>query len=298
MNRFSKNKLFSDIGLFYCAAIWGSTFVITKAALEFVHPISMVGIRFLIAAALLLPWVMKRKDKLRHLKDGFILSFFLSLLYLAQTTGLLYTTASNSGFITGLFIIFIPVFMFIFRKKKPKGLQIISAFTALFGMWLLTGGVEGFNLGDGLTLIAAAAYSGHLIITDKYVKDNADTILLAFHQFWMVAIISLGISWIMDYPMAVTSVNAWWIIIFLAVFPTLTAFFIQMLAQKKSEPFKVGLIFTTEPVFAAMFAWTLGGESFMLIKAIGGLCIVSGMIIGEFSKFNLKRALKKEVLPI
>ncbi len=293
-----KKEILSDIGLFYCAAIWGSTFIVTKAALEFVHPISMVGIRFLIAAAVLLPWVMKRRNKLRHLKDGFVLSFFLTLLYLTQTTGLLYTTASNSGFITGLFIIFIPVFTFFFKRKKPGLLQGFSAFTALFGMWLLTGGVDGFNLGDGLTLIAAAAYSAHLIITDKYVKANADTILLAFHQFWMVAIISLGISWIMGYPMAVTNINGWLIIIFLAVFPTLTAFYIQMLAQKNSEPFKVGLIFTMEPVFAAIFAWSLGGEEFMLIKAIGGLCIVSGMIIGEFSKFNLKRAVKKEVLPI
>ena len=293
-----KNKILSDIGLLYCAAIWGSTFIVTKAALEFVHPISMVGIRFLIAAAVLLPWVIKRKNKLRHLKDGFILSFFLSLLYLTQTTGLLYTTASNSGFITGLFIIFIPVFLFIFRRKKPSLLQVFSAFTAFFGMWLLTGGMAGFNLGDGLTLIAAAAYSAHLIITDKYIKANADTILLAFHQFWMVALISLIISGVMGYPMSVTSMNGWWIIIFLAIFPTLTAFYIQMLAQKKSEPFKVGLIFTMEPVFAAMFAWTLGGEQFMFIKAIGGLCIVSGMIIGEFSKFNLKRAVKKEVLPI
>ncbi|MEA3307459.1 MAG: DMT family transporter [Elusimicrobiota bacterium] len=293
-----KNKILSEIGLFYCAAIWGSTFILTKAALDSVHPISMVAIRFLIAAIALLPWVMRRKNKLRHLKEGFFLSFFISLLYLTQTTGLVYTTASNSGFITGLFIIFIPVFMFIFKKRKPNVLHITSAFTALFGMWLLTGGVEGFNLGDGLTLIAAMAYSGHLIVTDKYVKANADTILLAFHQFWMVALISFTISWIMGYPMAVTSMNGWWIIIFLAIFPTLTAFYIQMVAQKNSEPFKVGLIFTMEPVFAAMFAWTLGGEQFMLIKAIGGLCIVSGMIIGEFSKFNLKRAVKKEVLPI
>ena len=73
-----KNTILSDIGLFYCAAIWGSTFIVTKAALEFVHPISMVGIRFVIAAAILLPWVIRRKNKLRHLKEGFILSFFRS----------------------------------------------------------------------------------------------------------------------------------------------------------------------------------------------------------------------------
>jgi len=291
-------KLWSDIGLFYCAAIWGSTFIVTKGALNSVDPVVMVGIRFLISAALLLPWVLKRKVKTAHMREGFFLSLFLSTLYLTQTTGLLYTTASNSGFITGLFIIFIPVFMFLFRRQKPTRLQGMSAALAIAGMWLLTGGVSGFNLGDALTLVAAAAYSVHLIVTDKYVKAEADTVLLAFHQFWMVSAISFGIALFRGSSLAVAGLNGWGVIIFLAVFPTLTAFFIQMLAQRHSEPFKVGIIFTLEPVFAALFAWTLGGEEFVWVKAAGGLLIVSGMIIGELSKFNFKRAVRKEVLPV
>jgi len=294
----ARAKLWSDIGLFYCAAIWGSTFIVTKGALDEVDPVVMVAIRFFISAGLLLPWVLKRKDKSRHMKEGLYLSFFLALLYLTQTTGLLYTSASNSGFITGLFIIFIPVFMYLLRREKPTRLQIASAGLAIAGMWLLTGGVSGFNVGDALTLVAAAAYSVHLIFTDKYVKREADTVLLAFHQFWMVAGISLLIALLRGAPLTVASVNGWGVILFLAVFPTLTAFFIQMVAQKHSEPFKVGIIFTLEPVFAAVFAWTWGGEEFVGIKALGGLLIVSGMIMGELSKFNFRRAAKKEVLPV
>jgi drug/metabolite transporter (DMT)-like permease len=291
-------KLLSDFGLFYCAAIWGSTFIVTKGALASVDPVVMVAIRFLISAALLLPWVLKRRVKTAHMREGFFLSLFLSSLYLTQTTGLLYTSASNSGFITGLFIIFIPVFMFLFRRRKPTALQAVSAALALAGMWLLTGGVRGFNRGDALTLVAAASYSAHLITTDKYVKAEADTVLLAFHQFWMVSAISFGVALFNGASLAVAGADAWGVIVFLAVFPTLTAFFIQMLAQKHSEPFKVGIIFTLEPVFAALFAWTWGGERFVAAKAAGGLLIVSGMILGELSKFGLKRALKKEVLPI
>lgn len=294
----ARAKLWSDIGLFYCAAIWGSTFIVTKGALDEVDPVVMVAIRFFISAGLLLPWVLRRKDKTRHLKDGFYLSLFLALLYLTQTTGLLYTSASNSGFITGLFIIFIPVFMYLLRREKPTRLQVASAGLAIAGMWLLTGGVSGFNVGDALTLVAAAAYSAHLIFTDKYVKAEADTVLLAFHQFWMVAVISLAIALLRGAPLTVASVNGWGVILFLAVFPTLTAFFIQMVAQKHSEPFKVGIIFTLEPVFAAVFAWTWGGEEYVGVKALGGLLIVSGMIMGELSKFNFRRAAKKEVLPV
>lgn len=297
-SRSPRSKLWSDIGLFYCAAIWGSTFIVTKGALDAVDPVVMVAIRFLVSAALLLPWVLKRADKARHMKEGFVLSLFLAALYLTQTTGLLYTSASNSGFITGLFIIFIPVFMFLFRKEKPTRLQGVSTALALAGMWLLTGGVSGFNLGDALTLAAAAAYSAHLIVTDKYVKAEADTVLLAFHQFWMVAGVSLLLALLRGSSLQVANLNGWGVILFLAVFPTLTAFFIQMVAQKYSEPFKVGIIFTLEPVFAAAFAWTWGGEEFVAAKAAGGLLIVSGMIIGELSKFDFRRAVKKEVLPV
>jgi drug/metabolite transporter (DMT)-like permease len=291
-------KFLSDIGLFYCAAIWGSTFIVTKGALDAVDPVVMVGIRFLISAALLLPWVLKRRNKGAHMREGFFLSLFLSTLYLTQTTGLLYTSASNSGFITGLFIIFIPVFMYLFRRQKPTPLQAASAALAIGGMWLLTGGASGFNLGDALTLAAAAAYSVHLIITDKYVKADADTVMLAFHQFWMVSAISFLIAVFKGASLAVAGVNGWGVIVFLAVFPTLTAFFIQMLAQRHSEPFKVGIIFTLEPVFAALFAWTWGGETFVAAKAAGGLLIVSGMLLGELSKFDFRKAVKKEVLPV
>jgi len=294
----ARQKLWSDIGLFYCAAIWGSTFIVTKGALDAVDPVVMVGIRFLISAALLLPWVLKRLDRTRHMREGFLLSLLLAALYLTQTVGLVYTSASNSGFITGLFIIFIPVFMFLFRRERPARLQVVSALLAIAGLWLLTGGVSGFNTGDALTLAAAAAYSAHLIVTDKYVKGDADTVLLAFHQFWMVSAVSFAIALLRGSSLAVASVNGWGVIIFLAVFPTLTAFFIQMLAQRHSEPFKVGIIFTLEPVFAAIFAWTWGGEEFVPVKAAGGLLIVSGMLLGELAKLDFRKVLRKEVLPV
>jgi len=288
----------SDIGLFYCAAVWGSTFIVTKGALAAVDPVVMVGIRFAISAALLLPWALRRPAFSRHMAEGFALSLFLAALYITQTVGLLYTSASSSGFITGLFIIFVPLFMFLFRGRRPARSQLVSAGLALAGMWLLTGGVSGFNAGDALTLAAAASYAAHLIITDKFVKADADTVLLAFHQFWMVSAIAFAAALLRGSAFAVAGAGGWGVIVFLAVFPTLTAFFIQMLAQRRSEPFKVGIIFTLEPVFAALFAWTLGGERFVAVKAAGGLLIVSGMLAGELSKLRLKKAAGKEVLPV
>ena len=87
-------------------------------------------------------------------------------------------------------------------------------------------------------------------------------------------------------------------IVFLAVFPTLSAFYIQMLAQRFTAPVKVSLIFSMEPVFAALFAWTLGGELFLPARAAGGALIVLAMVVGELSKLSLLRGRKKEVLPV
>jgi len=285
-NRSGRSKLWLDIGLLYCAAIWGATFILVKGALAGVHPVTMVGIRFAVAAALLLPWVLRRPKLSDGLKEGVILSFFLTTLYITQTCGLAYTSAANSGFITGLFIVFIPCFTFFMQRQRLKWLEAVSAGLAVCGLWLLTGGATGFNKGDALTLISAVVYSGHVVFTGKYMKAGADTLMLAFHQFWCVALASFIIAAVMGYPLAVAGPKWWGVIIFLAVFPTFTAYFIQMAAQKESSPFKVGLIFTLEPVFAAIFAWTWGGEEFAVVKACGGLLIVSGMIIGELAALN------------
>ena len=282
-------RRWSDIGLFYCAAIWGSTFIVVKDALTGVHPVAMVAIRFGMAALLLLPWVLRRPRVTANFKEGAVLSVLMSALYITQTFGLVYTSAANSGFITGLFIIFIPVWMFLLRRQRPKWLEAVSAGLAVYGLWLLTGGAGGFNRGAALTLITAVTCGAHVVFTDKYMKAGADMFLLAFHQFWCVSLIAFLLGAVMGYPVAVAGFKWWGVMIFLAVFPTLSAYFIQMAAQKESEPFKVGLIFTLEPVFAALFAWTLGGEKFMLIKAAGGFLIVSGMLLGELAAFNWGR---------
>jgi drug/metabolite transporter (DMT)-like permease len=295
---FPGKKRLADIGLVYCAAVWASTFVLVKGALVSVHPVALVAIRFLIAAALMLPWVLKRKRFSAQLKEGFFLSLLLALLYITQTAGLLYTAASSSAFITGLFILFIPAFLFALGQGKPSRLQLVSAALALSGLWLLTGGIKGVNPGDALSLAAAAAYAAHVIVTDRFVKGDADPVMLAFHQFWMTSLIAFLMAAVMGYPVGVAGPACWMVIIFLAVFPTLSAFYIQILAQKESGPFRVGLIVALEPVFAAAFAWTIGGESFLPAKALGGALIVAGMMAGELSKLYSGRAAEKEVLPV
>lgn len=287
----------ADLGLLYCAAVWGSTFCLVKGALGVVDPMALVAFRFLLSAALLLPWVLKSPRKFALLKESAILAAILAALYLTQTVGLGWTSASNSGFITGLFVIFVPLFLLVFFGKNPTPIQWAASALALGGLWLLTGGVAECNRGDVLTIASAVTYAAHLLATDKYVRADADPIILAFHQFWMTGLLSLLAALACGRTLAIGSSAAAGTIVFLAVVPTLSAFYIQMLAQRFTAPVKVSLIFSMEPVFAALFAWTLGGEAFVPARAAGGGLIVLAMVSGELSKLSLLKGRRKEVLP-
>jgi drug/metabolite transporter (DMT)-like permease len=268
-----------------------------KDALAGVDPVAMVCHRFLLSALLLAPWALVRPSRGRHLKESLILSVLLFLLYTTQTIGLGYTSASNSGFITGLFVIFVPIFLLFFFRKSPTFVQWVSSVLALLGLWMLTGGISSVNFGDVITLVAAATYAGHLLATDKYVRADADSVVLAFHQFWMTGLMALIFCLVTGRSLAVAGDKAAGTIAFLAVVPTLSAFFIQMWAQKVTLPIKVSLIFSLEPVFGALFAWTLGGEAFVPARAAGGGLIVAAMMAGELSKLDLLKGRKKEILP-
>lgn len=287
----------ADLGLVYCAAVWGATFYMVKDALAGVDPVAMVAHRFFLSALLLAPWALVRPSRFRHLREAAILAVLLFLLYATQTVGLGFTSASNSGFITGLFVLFVPVFLLAFFGKPPTAVQWVSSGLALAGLWMLTGGIRSVNFGDAITLVAAATYAGHLLATDKFVRADADSLVLAFHQFWMTGAMALVYCLVSGRSLAVTGSKAPGTIAFLAAVPTLSAFFIQMWAQKFTAPVKVSLIFSLEPVFAALFAWTIGGEGFVPARAAGGGLIVAAMMAGELSKLDLLKGRRKEVLP-
>lgn len=272
--------ILSDIGLFYAAAIWGSTFFIVKGALSGIDPVVMVGYRFLIAGTIMLAFLLiSRRPVFSGLGRSLFLSIILYGLYISQTIGLEYTTASNSGFITGLFVFFTPVFMFSIFRKHPTHMEWIASLISLAGLWVLTGGMTDVNLGDLITLIAAVTYALHVLYSDKYMKAGVDPFIISCQQFLMVGIMAVVTGWLFNLDFTVYSRASMWAVIFLALFPTLSAFVIQMLAQRFTSPLKVSLIFAFEPLFAAGFAWTLGGEHIIWHRAAGGLLIFVALVV-------------------
>lgn len=270
----------ADAGLFYAAAIWGSTFFLVKDALAGIDPITMVAYRFLLAGLVLLVFVLATGRRIfQGIGRAVFLSVILYLLYVPQTVGLRYTTASNSGFITGLFVAFIPLFLRTIFKRKPTLMEVVASMVSLIGLWILTGGMSDVNSGDILTLLAAVTYALHVLYSDKYMKAGIDPYTISCQQFLLVGLMSLVTVVVVGLPLEIHTTSAGLTVVFLALFPTLSAFVIQMLAQRITSPLKVSLIFALEPVFAALFAWTLGDEPVVAHRALGGLLIFLALIL-------------------
>jgi len=268
------------LGLMFDAVIWGATFFVVKNSLKDVDPVTLVAYRFLIAAAFLAAYLQISKRSLfKNFKPGLILGLILALLYIPQTIGLAYTSAANSAFITGIFVAFIPLLNYLVFKKKPRVIQYIVILVAIIGLYLLTGGIREINPGDMITILAAIMYAVHLILVAKYIGDDIDLVRLNFQQMLVVGGFSLLISLLFGRSLEIQSSSAIWTIIFLAILPTLIAFSIQLWAQKLVSPLRTSLIFSLEPLFGAVFAWTLGQEPFSLMQAVGGLMIVAAIIV-------------------
>ena len=165
--------LLADLGLVYASAIWGSTFIMVKNSLDSLDPVTLVAYRFLLAAALMGAYLLWRgKPLFRNFMPGLILGVVQIFLYIPQTIGLKFTTAANSGFITGLFVAFVPPLSLLIPRQKPRPSQWAAIAISLVGLWLVTGGMDSVNVGDLITLSAAFTYALHVMLSDRYIRDT------------------------------------------------------------------------------------------------------------------------------
>jgi len=292
---FPRKTLLADLGLVYCAAIWGSTFILVKSSLAHIDALAMVAYRFLLAALVAgLFLLFQRKALFKDFRQGVVLGVVLAFLYIPQTIGLKFTSAANSAFITGLFVAFAPPLSILLLRERTRRAQWVAVGISLVGLWLLTGGLSQVNMGDIITLSAAFTYALHIILTDRFITARYDLYRLIFQQLLVVGIISLLAGLVAGRPLGVGGTETALVVVFLALFPTFSAFLIQIRAQQFTSPVKVSLIFALEPVFAGIFAWTLGGEAFIPLRALGGLLIFLAIVV---STVQPKKAVSSESLP-
>lgn len=280
-----KIQLMAEFALVLVTAVWGATFVTVKEAITHIMPNYFLAIRFGLATLILLIITNRRLKKITWplLGQGILIGLMLFAGYAFQTIGLQYTSASNAGFITGLAVVLVPVFLALTTKKLPHLIPGLGIVSATFGLALLTiNSSLKFNLGDILTLFCAVSYALHILLVGKFSPGN-DSFILATVQIGTVAVASTiaALGWEKAPVAASFNTQVLEAILITSVFATAFAFFLQTWTQKYTSPTHTAIIFTMEPVFAALFAFLVGGESLVLKQGLGALCILVGMLASE-----------------
>jgi len=266
--------------------IWGSTFVLTKFILEDASPFVYVAIRFIAASILFGVLFFRRlrtisKDIISH---GLVLGVLLFVGFMLQTIGMKFTTASKSAFITGLMVVFTPIFQLIIERKSPKIGNIIGVVLVAIGLYMLTSpkGSE-FNIGDAMTLVCAVLFSIYTVYLSVYGREH-DPAHLTFVQFTSTAILAtIAIPFMETARLNLTS-NFMLNLAYLAVMPTVVALYVMAKYQKYTTPTRSAIIYSMEPPIAAIFAFFIIGEQIGMIGVVGGILILSGLIVSELSE--------------
>jgi drug/metabolite transporter (DMT)-like permease len=288
-----RKSTFADLSLLFVAFIWGTTFVLVQNAISTMEPFAFNGFRFFIAFVILFTSLLlfqKHQFQLLSKKlilSGFLLGFWLFLGYATQTLGLLYTTSSKAGFITGLSVVLVPLFSFLLLKQKPSFPAVIGVSIATVGLFLLTmTDIAALNIGDFFVLICAFGFAMHIIFTGKF-SEQFPTLLLTTIQIFTVSVLSIVSSFIFEdlngmIKISIISSQSVIVALFVtSVFATALAFFAQTSFQKYTTPTRVALIFAMEPVFAAVAGYYWASERLSISAIMGCLFIFLGMVFAE-----------------
>ncbi len=271
------------ISLFLVSVVWGATFPLVKASLDYITPLGFITLRFLLGFLILAVFLSKYlKGSREALIPGIILSIFLFLGYFFQTVGLKYTTSSHSGFITGLYVVFTPIFAIFLIREKITMKVATAVILALIGLYLLSNMGGGINFGDFLTLLCAIAYAIQVVLVAKYSRlHNPTTLTLIELAFvflfstggWAMEGFRVQWNWIMIFG-----------VIFTGIFATAIAILAQTHAQRVIPSSHAAIIYTTEPVFAGIFSYLFLGETLGTKGLIGAALILLGMLLVALDK--------------
>ena len=272
-------RLIYTLLLVAVTAVWGWTFVVVQDAIALYGVIPFLAARFVLAGAALTPIYATRLTR-RTLLVGGGIGAVLAAGYLSQTTGLLFTTPTNSGLITGLFVVFAPLADRMLFGANISRQVLLAVVLSLTGMVLLAGGgPEGANWGDLLTLLCAAALGLHIALLSRYAASH-DAGALALAQILATALLFV-IVWPLFDSVSLPPPGVWVALLVTGLLASAGAYLVQTTVQQHIPAARTAIILTMEPVFAAVFGYWLAGDRLVALQIFGALMILSALVVGE-----------------
>jgi drug/metabolite transporter (DMT)-like permease len=275
-------RLRADLILLFVAVLWGTGFVTQRMVAAQIGFFIFNALRFLLGALLLAPFAFRRphipRSELPWLALTGLVLFGGSAL---QQAGIRYTTTANAAFITGLYVVLVPILLSLAWRKRVPTLTWVSAFLAVVGIWLLSaGGTFGFSLGNSLELAGAFLWALHVILIGRLAL-RVDVLRLVAAQYLIAGGLHLFVSLFTDVSSLSALASTGWVIAYNGVFSIALGFTLQAVAQKVAPPADAAILLSMEAVFAALFGYLLLREMLLPIQAAGCALILIAMLLSQ-----------------
>lgn len=297
LSQMHNSTLRSDLLMLLTALIWGSAFVAQRLGMDSIGPFLFTGLRFAMGALALLPVILYQARRQLTMPSsrpgmplgGLLMGLALTLGINLQQVGLMFTSIAHSGFITGLYVIVVPLLGLFLGRRSSHGIW-IGTLLALTGMYLLSAG-EGWRIapGDGLQLAGAFVWGVHVLLVEHFARHH-DPLRLAFLQFMVCALISLALALLLE-PITTSGILAAGpALLYSGLVSVGIGYTLQVVAQKHAIASHAAIIFSLEAVFAALAGAIFLGESLPLKGYIGCAVMFSGMLVAQLWPNPVKKS--------
>lgn len=280
------NKYYLYIGILVLQCfLWGSGTPVVKIGLATIPPFYCLAIRFGLAFAVFLAFFWKKlaaNYKWESLKNCITIGVFNAGVFIFATLAIKLTTATIAGFLMGLSVLFTPFMTFFVLKRKPARVMYIAIGLTVAGMYLLCGGGEFiFGWGELYAVLSSVTFAATLVYTSKHL-DAVGPELLSTAQTGVAAAISVVFALLLeDFSISQITAEGWGIILYLALVTTCLTYIMQNHALKRVSPLVVSLIFCAEPIFSAISANILLGETLTALGFVGAGLVTLGIVIAS-----------------
>ncbi len=269
--------------LMITAIIWGTGFVAQRLGMDAIGPMLFNGLRFALGAIFLLPFTIYSSN-FSHLKQGLTGGIALGILLFCgsvlQQVGIMYTSIANAGFITGFYVIFVPLLGILLGHRLPRGTW-IGAILAVVGLYFLSvTATFSVSYGDLLQLAGAFFWAAHVLAIARYTQHTSP-IALAFMQFVICSLLSLLVALFIEEWNVAAMVKAGPAVLYSGLVAVGVGYTLQVVGQKSAPAAHAAIILSLEAVFAALAGWLLLNEVLTLRQFFGAGLMLAGLLIAQ-----------------
>ncbi len=267
--------------LLLAALIWGLAFVAQRVGMDYMGPLTFNGLRFALGSLVLWPVAARTEGMTRlNWRAGALSGVILFLGAALQQAGMVYTEAGKAGFITGLYVVLVPL-VGVFLGRRSGRATWLGACLALSGLYLLSvTGDFALQRGDALVLLSALVWTFHVLVIDRYA-GRAGALRLAWMQFSLTAAFSLGGALLFESFDPRAWGGALWAVLYAGVFSVGIGYTLQVVAQKDAPPAHAAILLSLEAVFAVFGGWVLLGEALTRRGLLGSALMLAGMWVSQ-----------------